>query len=306
MKSAEAPPFTSPSLWVSPATKRPAVRHRWLSLKDLRVLVVDDNATNRRIMYEVLRNFQLRPSVAESGPAALAEMRLAVAVGDPYQLIVLDCMMPDMDGFMLAEQVQRNLDFHNPTMIMVSSGARAGEAEKCREMGIAAYMTKPAVQSELLEAILEVVNAGATAEFRSPAPQQEVPTGRRLRILLAEDGLVNQRVAIGLLERVGHQVVVAENGQAAVEAWQQEDFDVVLMDVQMPEMDGYEATAVIRAREQTTRRHIPIIATTAAAMKGDHEKCLQAGMDGYLSKPLNPTQLYQALEEHVPRDDSST
>jgi CheY-like chemotaxis protein len=210
-------------------------------------------------------------------------------------------MMPEMDGFELTERVGKTPSFKAPTMIMVSSAARPGDAERCRRLGIARHLIKPVVQSELLDTILHALRHEGAEESLQGAlagrPPAAVPT---LRILLAEDGLVNQRVAMGLLKKHGHQVVLANNGREAVESLDKQSFDGILMDVQMPEMDGFEATAAIREREQRTGRHIPIIAMTASAMKGDRERCLAAGMDGYVSKPIDPEQLYRAVATFAP------
>jgi CheY-like chemotaxis protein/HPt (histidine-containing phosphotransfer) domain-containing protein len=193
-------------------------------------------------------------------------------------------------------------------MIMISSAVRAGDAEHCRELGIVRHMTKPIVQSELLETLLAVVGEAVAddrgAHGHAIAKIDEQP---KLRILLAEDGLINQRVAVGLLEAHGHIVIVANNGREAVdELANDDDIDLVLMDLQMPVMDGMEATIAIREHEKQQSRHTPIIAMTAAAMKGDREKCLQVGMDGYVSKPVDPEQLFNTLDEFAPDTSSRT
>jgi CheY-like chemotaxis protein len=275
--------------------KRPTeLRH----LKNLPVLVVDDNATNRRIFQEVLIHWNMAPATVDGGPAALEAMEQAVREAKPFRLLLLDCMMPEMDGFTLAEKIGRNTAFGSPTMMMLSSAARPGDAERCQKLGIARYMTKPVVQDELLEAILQEVEEAREIEVGTGEPVEPAPIPRPTRrVLLAEDGLVNQRVAVGLLEGHGHEVVVANNGREAIELLAQQSFDGVLMDVQMPEMDGFRATQEIRKKEQQTGGHIPIIAMTASAMKGDRERCLEAGMDGYLAKPIDPEQLYQTIDD---------
>ena len=212
-------------------------------------------------------------------------------------MMILDLMMPHMDGFELAKRVRMNADFSDCSLIMVSSAVRPGDAERCRQLGIERYMTKPVVQSDLLEAILQVVDARVVHEVFAGTPADPPPDAeQRLNILLAEDGLVNQQVALGLLHLKGHDVVVANNGAEAVAALDRQSFDVVLMDVQMPEMDGFEATRRIRQVERALGKHTPIIAMTASAMKGDRERCLESGMDGYVSKPIDPQQLYEAIE----------
>jgi PAS domain S-box-containing protein len=271
------------------------------ALEGLPALVVDDNATNRRILIEMLGNWRMRPSAADGGPAALAEMRRAAAAGEPYPLVLLDAMMPEMDGFTLAAQIRGHPELAGATIMMLSSADRAGDAARCEALGIAAHLMKPVKQSELLNTILTILHVGEAREAaagREPGPPS--PAGPRLRVLLAEDNAVNQRLAVRLLERQGHTVVVAGNGREAVAALEREPCDVVLMDVQMPELGGLEATEIIRARERGTGRHVPIIALTAHAMKGDREKCLAAGMDAYLSKPIQAQELLRALASVCP------
>jgi PAS domain S-box-containing protein len=267
------------------------------ALEGLPVLVVDDNATNRRILVEMLSNWRMRPTAADGGAAALTELRRAAAAGEPFPLVLLDARMPEMDGFGLAEHIRTHPDLAGATIMLLSSSDRAGDASRCQALGIAAALMKPVKQSELLNAILAVLHreSGPLAP-RADHPEPAAPTGRRLRILLAEDNLVNQRLAVRLLERHGHTVVLAATGKEALAVLAREPFDLVLMDVQMPEMGGLEATAAIRARERGTGRHVPVIALTAHAMKGDRERCLAAGMDGYLSKPIQPRELLQALD----------
>ncbi|MDH3216721.1 MAG: response regulator [Candidatus Krumholzibacteria bacterium] len=268
------------------------------TLVGLPVLVVDDNHTNRRILEEILGNWNMRPILTEGGPAALSEMRRAAGEGEPYRLVLLDCMMPEMDGFELAERVRQERTLEDAHMIMMSSAARPDDAERCRQLGIARYLTKPVLQSELWDTILGVVGETAAEEMASRAPATYQTDGRaKLRVLVAEDGVINQKVALGLLRMRGHEATIVGTGRAVLEALERGSFDVVLMDVQMPDLDGFEATALIRERERHRDRRTPIIAMTAAAMKGDREKCLQAGMDGYIAKPIDPDQLYQTLDE---------
>ena len=265
------------------------------SLRGMSALIVDDNATNRRILHEVLTNWQMLPQEAESGQAALLKMKQAATLGTPFRLVLVDLMMPDMDGFMLAERIRESE--LNPAMIMISSGVRPGDAERCVALRIHRNLLKPVIQSELLNSVLEVVGEAAVAQILAESPK-ELRTGKgQLNILLAEDGLVNQKVAVGLLKQRGHSVVIANNGLEALEALGRERFDLVLMDVHMPEMDGFAATAAIREDEDQTGFHIPIIAMTANAMKGDREKCLAAGMDSYVAKPVKPHLLFDAIEE---------
>ena len=206
--------------------------------------------------------------------------------------------MPGMDGFSLAELITGNPALENPNMIMLSSAARPGDSQRCREMGIARHMTKPVIKSELFEAIVDSLDEQKgepeTRELDG-MPSSITP----LDILLVEDGLINQRVATAFLERAGHRVSLANNGQQAVDMTEQRAFDLVLMDVQMPVMDGHEATAIIRERERRTGGHLRIIAMTAAAMKGDREECMEAGMDAYISKPIDPDELLQTFAQQV-------
>ena len=279
----------------------------WFKLEGLAgmpVLVVDDNNTNRRILQDVLLNWGMQPSMAAGGPEALAQLDEAAIRGEPFRLALLDVMMPDMDGFAVAERIRQNPRLENCTLIMLSSAGQTENSVRCEELGIARYLIKPVKQSDLREAILRVLGnpaeSGRTAAV-GPAPASE--TRRSRRILLAEDGLVNQQVARELLEARGHRVVVVNNGREAVQAVERDSFDLVLMDVQMPEMDGYEATEAIRQMEQTTGNHIPIVAMTAHALKGDRERCLKSGMDAYLSKPIRFQSLYEMIEGiagHVP------
>ncbi len=274
-----------------------------LGLAGVSVLVVDDNATNRRILEGTLRNFGARPTVAESGPAALAELRRAAAAGEKYALLLIDAMMPDMDGFMLIEQLRQLPDFGRSLVMMLSSADSMGDAERCRRLGVASYLVKPIRSDDLRRAIVASLMASPpTPRAASAAPQSALPpcpsatTLRPLKILLAEDNPVNQRVAVSILSKRGHAVAVAGNEKEALAALARESFDVVLMDIQMPELDGLEATRAIRAEELEIGRHLPIIAMTAHAMKGDRERCLQGGMDDYVSKPVDAKQLAAALE----------
>jgi signal transduction histidine kinase/DNA-binding response OmpR family regulator/HPt (histidine-containing phosphotransfer) domain-containing protein len=265
-----------------------SVRMEAVDVQDLRVLVVDDNATNRHILVEILTHWQMRSTGVASGSAALAALKQARAAGTPFPLVLLDAHMPGMDGFALAEQIKQQADLAEATIMMLTSGGQRGDAARCRELGIAAYLTKPITQGELWEALVKALGKTASEARSSPVvTRHTLREGRpRLHILLVEDNLVNQKVAVRMLEKQGHMVVVVGDGQAALTALAQQSFDLVLMDVQMPVLDGLETTVAIRAREQTSGGHIPIVAMTARAMKGDQEQCLAAGMDGYVSKPL--------------------
>lgn len=277
------------------------------SLRGVRTLVVDDNATNCRIVEEMLKSWQLSPTVVDGGVAAITRMQQAVKVGEPFQLILLDCMMPGMDGFSVAELVTGNPVFENPTIIMISSAAGLGDAVRCQEAGIAHYMTKPVIKSELFDVIADAMgqehSRGKLAKPAAEKPSQDLSPARPLHILAVEDDAINQRVAVGYLTQAGHRVTLANNGREAISLVDalgneaNESFDLILMDIQMPEMDGFKATAVIRNREKETGTHVPIIAMTAAAMRGDRERCLDAGMDAYIAKPISVEFLFDTIQE---------
>ena len=267
-------------------------------LRGLRVLVVDDNATNRRILEEVLAQWHMRPTAVAGGRAALEEMEAADRAGRPYPLVLLDASMPEMDGFDLAGKVQQSPRLARASIMMLSSDARPGDRARCFELGISAYLTKPVKQSDLMDTIVGVLGSRLSGARKRPATgsARSPEGGRRLHVLVAEDNAVNQQVAVGMLDRAGHEATVAANGREVLALLEKGAFDVVLMDVQMPEMDGLEATAAIRDRERATGGHLPIVALTAHAMKGDAERCLEAGMDAYLAKPLQPRELLAAID----------
>ncbi len=285
----------------TPKTKRTDL----VSLRGLRVLVVDDHATNRRILEEILKSWEMEIELVESGLAAIAALEAAT---QPFDIVLMDLMMPEMDGLETVAIIRENEAFAQVPVLLLSSADRAGYSARSRSLGIAHSLLKPVKQSDLLEAIGAAVAAGPLKETRSgEAPRGESVAvegwGRTARrILLAEDGAINQQVAVRLLEERGHSVVVVNNGRAAVEQVAAQPFDVVLMDVQMPEMDGLEATAAIRRAEAQTGGHVPIIAMTAHAMKGDRDRFLAAGMDGYVAKPVRPHELYAAVEGGGPND----
>jgi CheY-like chemotaxis protein len=225
-------------------------------------------------------------------------MEAAQRTGRSYPLVLLDASMPGMDGFELAERVQKSPRLARASIMMLSSGARPGDRARCFELGISAYLTKPVKQSDLMDTIMSVLGSRLPKAKKRPGAVSDLPpkAARSLRVLVAEDNAVNQQVALGMLERAGHVATVAENGREVLALLERGAFDVVLMDVQMPEMDGLEATAAIRERERATGGHLPIVALTAHAMKGDAERCLEAGMDAYLAKPLQPRELAAAIE----------
>ncbi len=269
------------------------------TLRDMRVLVVDDNATNRQILVKMLDGWHMVSTVADSGAKAMVTLTEAKGIGRTFPLILLDAQMPEMDGFALAEYIKRHPSFRAATIMMLSSAGQRGDAMRCRELGVAAYLTKPVRQSELMDAILTALGTRAKTEAKPALVTRHSlrESQNRLRVLLAEDNAVNQLVALRLLERFGHTVTVAANGKKALEAWEKGGFDAILMDVQMPEMNGWETTQAIREKERSTGGRIPIIAMTAHAMKGDDERCFAAGMDDYLTKPIRTEELMTVLEK---------
>jgi CheY-like chemotaxis protein len=275
-------------------------------LEGASVLVVDDNATNRRILEEQLRSWGMQPEGAESAAQALALMQARMEGGDPFRVVLTDLHMPGMDGFELVEQMQQFSAAQQVVVLMVTSGEHPGDLARSREMGIASYLTKPVRRSELRAAVSGAMSngkylaaGGKAAEPRaSRGSRPDIRLGRRsLRILLAEDNAVNEKVARAILEKAGHTVEVAHDGRQVVRVMAAGAFDVVLMDVQMPDMDGFEATIAIREMERSTGAHTPVIAMTAHALGGYKERCLEAGMDGYVTKPIRREQLLQTLEE---------
>jgi signal transduction histidine kinase/CheY-like chemotaxis protein/HPt (histidine-containing phosphotransfer) domain-containing protein len=280
----------------------PKVRPHLADLENLRVLVVDDNATNRRILEEILQSWHMQPTVTDDAAAAMVALKKAHAEGRPFTLGLLDCMMPDTDGFGLTKQIQNDPDLAQTVLIMVSSAGQGGFATRCREMGLAGYLSKPLKQSELFDAIVTALSKKPSCQVEPPSPKPQSKSRRKLQILLAEDNPVNQRLAVKLLEKQGHRVVVTANGKEALAALEREKFDLILMDVQMPEMGGFEASGRIREREKTTGGHIPIIAMTAHALKGDRERCLEAGMDAYVAKPVESRLLFEAIDSMAPAE----
>jgi two-component system sensor histidine kinase/response regulator len=267
-----------------------------IDLSGVRVLIVDDNRTNRRILEVMLTTWGMKPAATTGGREGLLAMRTAADRGEPFQLVLLDCQMPDMDGFDVAAEIQRSPDLSAAPMMMLTSQGFHGETARCKELGVSVYLIKPVAHSRLLEAISSTLRARAVPDqVARPSVRKERTDG--LRVLLAEDNVVNQRLAIRLLENRGHNVVVAGNGKEAVSLYQQGGFDIILMDVQMPVMGGFEATALIRKGEENTGLRIPIIALTAHAMKGDRERCLEAGMDEYISKPIRSEELSKAIRQ---------
>ncbi len=274
------------------------------ALVGVKVLIIDDNRTNRRILEGMLAGWGMNAASAAGGDDALRMIGEAGALKEPYRLILTDMHMPKMDGFDVVQQLHKNGAFSAATVMMLSSGGHRGDTDRCRELGIAAYLLKPVRQSELQAAILRGLGTEAAGEERM-ITQQTLRAGRPedefLDILLAEDNEVNQKLAVRLLEKRGHRVTVVGNGRQAVQAVTSRPYDLVLMDVQMPEMDGIAATITIRDWEKTTGFHQPIVAMTALVMKGDRERCLNAQMDRYLSKPIRPGELDDLLDSYTVR-----
>ena len=285
------------------ATALPSVSAAGLS--GLHVLVVDDHETNRQILCEMLDSWSMRPTAASDAKEAMDQLLQAGAKGEPIQVVLTDCQMPDVDGFELAGQIRAEAALDRTTVIiMLSSADRTGDLERCASLGIDSYLVKPVKQSELFDAIVEAIDGrrkpGVSADDDLTAaaglPGPDLPP---LRILVAEDSLINQRLLVGLLENRGHRVVVVDNGQKAVDAVTRETFDVALMDIQMPEMDGLEATRRIRAwqRDAAESPRLPIVAITAHAMQGDRARCIEAGMDAYVTKPIRAERLFDTIAQ---------
>jgi signal transduction histidine kinase/DNA-binding response OmpR family regulator len=273
------------------------------SLRGIRILVIDDNDTNRRIQAATLAGWGMNVGVAGDGAAGLAKLQQAVQAGRPFVLVLADARMPAMDGFALAQRIRSSEELaDSKVVLMLNSPGQQTGGTQFRELGIVSYVMKPISRAALANALLRALDIasqdaeGNLAGQRRPRSAVQQSPSVALRILLAEDNKVNQCVARRLLEKHGHTVTVAGNGCEAVSLLDGADFDLVLMDVQMPDMDGFEATAAIRVKEDGTGRHIPIIAMTAHAMKGDEERCLQAGMDSYVPKPITSAVLFGAIE----------
>ena len=274
------------------------------ALHGVPVLIVDDNATNRRILKEVVSRWGMRPVAVEAADAALDLMRHERTMGTGFPLVLLDAQMPGIDGFTLARAIKQDPDLAGAAIMMISSSDLHGDARRCRDLGITTYLIKPINQVELRHAVLRTLGASPQPELESLAPALSAGTAsetadqpRTLRILLAEDNVVNQKLMVRVLGKRGHSVAVAGDGLQALELFNKLSFDLVFMDVQMPEMGGFEATRIIRQNEAATGRRIPIIALTAHAMTGDRERYLDQGFDHYVAKPiLDEAELLGAIE----------
>jgi signal transduction histidine kinase/DNA-binding response OmpR family regulator len=265
------------------------------------VLIVDDNATNRLILEEMIGNWGMSATSTTGPEQAFRALQQAAADGRPFRIAVLDVHMPEVDGLTLAEWIRNDQQLADTVLIVLTSGSHAGDLARCRRLKVASHLLKPVKQSELFDAFAASLGVEMPAEDERPASAETLPSLPPLKILLVEDSLVNQKLATLLLRKHGHQVTVANNGREAVQQLAEDQFDVVLMDVEMPEMDGLEATAVTRARERQTGNHMPIIAMTAHALKGDRERFLAAGMDEYVSKPIRAAVLFQTIQQVLKR-----
>ena len=295
---------------MSRAEDREDVRLVELDLSDVEALIVDDNATNRLVFHDMISSWGIVPTVAADGKEALVKIKEAFESGKPHRLLLVDLQMPEMDGFEVAKRVKESPFGADVKIILLTSLGGKGDAARCKKLGISGYLIKPVKQSELLDAVMMALEHPAEEKTSVITRYAIQEARRRLNILLAEDNVINQRLAMKLLETRGHRVVLASNGREAVAALYEEAFDLILMDIQMPEMDGFEATKAIRNLEYGLRekieegpyskpkiQSIPIVAMTAHALKGDRERCLEAGMDDYISKPINAENLFRVIEK---------
>ncbi len=262
-------------------------------LGSLPVLIIDDNATNRRILFETAKQWGMLPDEADSGALGLQKLEAAARSGCAYGLILLDEQMPGMGGLEVIERIRKHQVLSGATILMLSSSDQSSSAARCRQMGVETYLIKPVKPAELLEMIRRAVGAWKPSLRSSPRPN--AAPARPLSVLVAEDNPVNQKVTVAMLHRMGHRAVVAADGAEALVKWNEGQVDLILMDVQMPAMDGLEATRRIRLEERAGGGHVPIVAMTAHAMSGDRDRCLEAGMDDYVSKPVSRAALELAL-----------
>src|SRR5271156_4571551 len=279
---------------VSPGSQPAAPPPGEEDLRGMPTLIIDDNATNRRILFALTGQWKMKPHVCGSGESGLAELSRAASEGNPYRLLLLDQQMPGMDGMEVLERIRRNPVLQSVVIMMLTSRDQVESAARCRQMGVETYLIKPIRPSDLLESILRAIGVHTSASTVTLPAASLSASSPSLRILLAEDNLVNQRVAMTMLGKMGHRITLATNGLEALEQWRQSDFDLILMDVQMPEMTGLEATIQIR-REETIGAHVTIVAMTASAMAEDRDRCLAAGMDDFISKPVS----YKGIEQVI-------
>jgi PAS domain S-box-containing protein len=275
-------------------------------LCNIPVLIVDDNFTNRKVLEGILSRWGMNATVVDGGEAAIEVMESTTRGGHPFSVIIVDGQMPEMDGFTLVKHIQGRRELGSPTIIMLTSIGQKGDASRCLQLGISAYLMKPARQGELLETLCRVLQKHPRTESPVLVTRHTLREDRgRLQILLAEDNVVNQTLAVRLLQKRGYVVTVVGNGQAALDALEKQPYDLVLMDVQMPGVDGFQATAAIREKEKSGGRRIPIIAMTAHALKGDQDRCIAAGMDGYVSKPIRTVDLFASIESVMEKTNSA-
>ncbi|HEX4605571.1 MAG TPA: response regulator [Candidatus Angelobacter sp.] len=272
-------------------------------LRGIRALVVDDNYTNRRILHDMLLGWKMFPELADGSSVALSLLRRAGREGKPYPLVIVDRHMPEMDGFMLLEAIHEDPTLDATAIMMLTSGDQPEDARRCQQMGVSEYAIKPVSRPELLRLVRRALGKVATDERKEQrsalsAPVQPAAATAALRILMAEDNVLNQKVALGLLGKLGHQVTIANNGREAVELYADAKFDLVFMDIQMPEMDGFQAAGLLRKKQHASGKHVPIVAITAHAMQGDRERCLASGMDDYISKPIGRNELAAVIQRN--------
>ena len=274
------------------------------ALKDMRVLVIDDSATNRRILESLLSGWGMRPAMAAGAQEAFALLDRSLDTGEPFPLALVDARMPEVDGFQFAKQIRMTPALAGMILVLLTSAGERGDGVRCRQLGIDGYLAKPAGEEQLLEAILHAAAGRAQESAPALVTRHSLRESRSLHILLAEDNLVNQTVASRVLQKQGHSVVTAANGREALDCVKSQPFDLVLMDVQMPELDGFQATAAIRKLEQMSGGHLPIVAMTAHAMQGDRERCLAIGMDAYISKPIEAEALLTAVASYAAKPEN--
>jgi CheY-like chemotaxis protein len=278
------------------------VARHLVDLNNLNTLIVDDNATNRLILHEMLSGWKARVAEAAGGEEALERLRRAQEAGDPYRLVLLDCRMPDMDGFQVAEAMKGQRKMTNVTIMMLTSDGRGGDLARAKELGLAGYLVKPVKRTELLTAISSTLSTPQPSRQESPAATVQTPTEaqRPLYILLAEDAEDNRLLIQAYLKQTPHRLDIAENGEIACGKFKVGRYNLVLMDMQMPVLDGYDATRAIREWERANHRPpTPILALTAHALQGDAEKSLKAGCTAHLTKPIKKTALFAAISEHA-------
>ncbi len=279
---------------VSPGSQPAPPIPREEDLHGIPTLIIDDNATNRNILSELTRQWKMKPHTCDSGESGLEELSRAATEGNPYRLLLLDEQMPGMDGMEVLDRIRRDPALESVVIMMLTSCDQVESAARCRKMGVETYLIKPISPSDLLGSIRVAIGVHTPAST-VPLPATGVSASSlSLRILLAEDNLVNQKVAMGMLGKMGHRITLATNGLEALEQWRQSDFDLILMDVQMPEMNGLQATAQIR-QEEAIGAHVPIVAMTASAMSEERDRCLAVGMDDFISKPVS----FKTIEQMI-------